>query len=82
MHKKARFADIRPHDLRHSFASHAVLQGVPLPVVSRLLGHKCPSMTLRYAHVGDRETEAAAERIGFAIAQALDGTGTVNSTIN
>ena len=31
-------------------------------------------MTLRYAHVGDRETEAAAERIGLAIARALDGS--------
>ena len=29
-------------------------------------------MTLRYAHVGDRETEAAAERIGVYIARALD----------
>ena len=28
-------------------------------------------MTLRYAHIGDRETEAAAERIGVAIARAL-----------
>ena len=60
------------HDICHTFASHAVLQGIPLPVVSRLLGHKHPSMTLRYAHVGDRETEAAAERIGTAIAQALE----------
>ena len=64
--------DVRIHDLRHTVASHAVLQGVPLPVVSRLLGHRQPSMTLRYAHVGDRETEAAAERIGVAVAQALD----------
>ena len=66
------------HDLCHSFASHAVLRGIPLPVVSRLLGHKRPSMTLRYAHVGDKETEAAAERIGAAIARALDG-GEVSS---
>ena len=71
--KEARIEDVRLHDLRHTFASHAVLQGVPLPVVSRLLGHKRPSMTLRYAHVGDRETEAAAERIGAAIAQAMGG---------
>ena len=82
MRKDAGIEDARIHDFRHRFASHAVLQGVPLPVVSRLLGHKCPSMTLRYAHVGDRETEAAAERIGFAIALALDGAGTVNSTTN
>ena len=71
--KEAGIEDVRLHDLRHTFASHAVLRGIPLPVVSRLLGHKQPSMTLRYAHVGDRETEAAAERIGAAIARALDG---------
>ena len=70
---EADLRDVRLHDLRHRFASHAVLQGVSLPVVSRLLGHKRPSMTLRYAHVGDRETEAAAERIGVAISRALDG---------
>ena len=71
--RQAGIEDVRLHDLRHTFASHAVLRGIPLPVVSRLLGHKQPSMTLRYAHVGDRETEEAAERIGAAIAQELDG---------
>ena len=75
--KEAGIEDVRLHDLRHSFASHAVLQGIPLPVVSRLLGHKHPSMTLRYTHVGDKETEAAAERIGATIAEALDGNGSV-----
>ena len=73
--REAGIEDVRIHDLRHTYASHAVLQGVPLPVVSRLLGHKHPSMTLRYAHVGDREIEAAAERIGAAIARELGGTG-------
>ena len=71
--RDAEIEDVRLHDLRHTFASHAVLQGIPLPVVSRLLGHKRPSMTLRYAHVGDCETEAAAERIGAAIEHALGG---------
>ncbi|MCY3788480.1 MAG: tyrosine-type recombinase/integrase [Gemmatimonadetes bacterium] len=71
--REAGIADVRLHDLRHTFASHAVLRGIPLPVVSRLLGHKQPSMTLRYAHVGDREVEAAAERIGAVIARTLDG---------
>ena len=70
---EAGIEDVRLHDLRPCFASHAVLQGIPLPVVSRLLGHRRPSMTLRYAHVGDREVEAAAERIGAVIARALDG---------
>ena len=76
--KEAGIEDVRIHDLRHTYASHAVLQGIPLPVVSRLLGHKHPSMTLRYAHVADREVEAAAERIGGAIAKTLGGSSTVS----
>ena len=69
--RQAGLEGVRLHDLRHTFASHAVMQGVPLPVVSRLLGHAHPRMTFRYAHVSDRETEAAAERIGVAIATML-----------
>ena len=69
--RQAGLEGVRLHDLRHTFASHAVMQGVPLPVVSRLLGHIHPRMTFRYAHVSDRETEAAAERVGVAIATML-----------
>ena len=75
--KKAGIEDVRLHDLRHTVASHAVMSGVPVPVVSRLLGHSNVRMTLRYAHLGDREIEAAAERVGQAIARRMnsqDGT--------
>ncbi|MCY3930231.1 MAG: tyrosine-type recombinase/integrase [Acidobacteria bacterium] len=70
--QQAGIQDVRLHDLRHTFASHAVIQGVPLPVVSRLLGHSQSRMTLRYAHVSDIEVEAAAERIGVGIAELLN----------
>ena len=63
--------DVRLHDLRHTVASQAVANGVPLPTVARMLGHTQPTMTLRYAHVGDREVEAAAERVGATIAAAI-----------
>ena len=60
------------HDLRHTFASQAVMSGVPVPVVSRMLGHSSVRMTLRYAHLGDRDIEEAAERVGQAIAALME----------
>ncbi len=70
---RADIEDVRLHDLRHNYASHAVMNGVPVPVVARLLGHANTAMTLRYAHVGDWDTEIAAERVGTAMAAALAG---------
>ena len=70
--RKAGIEDVRLHDLRHTHASHAVMKGVPVPVVSRLLGHSNLRMTLRYAHLGDREIEAAAERVGQSIGVLLE----------
>lgn len=69
MRRKADIKDVRIHDLRHSHTSHAVMDGVPVPVVSRLLGHSNVRMTLRYAHLADRDVEAAAERVGEAVAE-------------
>ena len=73
--READIEDVRLHDLRHTFATHAVLAGVPLPVVAHLLGHATSGMTLRYAHAGDREAKEAAERIGTAVADLLDLPG-------
>jgi integrase len=42
----------RYHDLRHGAASLLLSQGVPIPAVSTLLGHRDSSITLRvYAHM-------------------------------
>ncbi len=38
------------HDLRHTFATNLIQAGVDLYKVQRLLGHKSPTMTQRYAH--------------------------------
>ena len=70
--REACIEDVRLHDLRHTMASHAVMNGVPVPVVSRLLGHSNVQMTLRYAHLADRDIEATAERVGRAIGVLLD----------
>ena len=68
---EAGIEDVRLHTLRHTVASHAVMNGVPVPVVSRLLGHTTAQMTLRYAHLSDRNVEAAAERIGAEMARVM-----------
>ena len=73
--KQAGIEDVRLHDLRHTYASQAVMRGVPLPMVARLLGHSQVQMTLRYAHTHDKEVEAAAERIGKVITGICDSSG-------
>ena len=47
---KVALQDFHFHDLRHTFATRLVQAGVDLYKVQRLLGHKSPMMTQRYAH--------------------------------
>ena len=70
--REAEISDVRLHDLRHTVASQAVARGVALPTVARMLGHTDPTMTLRYAHVSDRDAEVAAERIGRLITNTME----------
>jgi integrase len=48
--KKAGIEDFRWHDLRHTFATRLIQAGVDFYKVQKLLGHKTPLMTQRYAH--------------------------------
>jgi integrase len=53
--------DVRLHDLRHSFASDALMSGVPLAVVGEFLGHKESRTTQRYAHLANHVVRQALE---------------------
>jgi len=57
--RKAGIADFRFHDLRHTFASHLVLNGINLKTVQYFPGHKDIRMTLRYAHLSGEHLQAA-----------------------
>ncbi len=63
--------DFRLHDLRHTFASHAAMSRESLPMIGKLLGHRCVKSTARYAHLDDAHLLEAAEEIGLAIERAM-----------
>jgi integrase len=64
---------VRIHDLRHSFASVAAGSGLSLPVIGRMLGHRVPSTTARYAHLADDPLREASEVTGSRIAAVMAG---------
>jgi integrase len=55
---------VRIHDLRHTYASHLVSNGVSLQLVGKLLGHTHAETTMRYAHVADEALRDATDRFG------------------
>ncbi len=50
------------HDLRHTFASHWVMNGGDLFKLQKLLGHKSVQMTMRYAHLAPHAFAADYDR--------------------
>ncbi|GGI29830.1 hypothetical protein GCM10010987_56420 [Bradyrhizobium guangdongense] len=59
--KRAEFRIIGWHTLRHTFASHLAIRGVPLPVIKELMGHASITTTMRYAHVAPSALRTAIE---------------------
>lgn len=49
--KRAKLADLHFHDLRHEAISRFFEQGLSVPEVALISGHRSPRMLLRYAHV-------------------------------
>ena len=76
MRAVACLADVRVHDLRHSFASVAVADGAALYTLGKVLGHKQARTTEIYAHLGDDPVRLVAEQTSRKIISALAG-GTV-----
>ena len=65
--KRAQLEPFGWHVLRHTFASHLVMTGVPLKAVQELLGHSTIEMTMRYAHLSPDVTREAVARLGMGL---------------
>jgi integrase len=61
--KRAGIENCRFHDLRHTFASHLVMNGCDLRTVQQLLGHKDIKMTMRYSHLSREHLNNAVENL-------------------
>lgn len=62
----ARLPDVTPHDLRHTYASWILQDGVSIEALSKLLGHSSVTVTERYSHLADTQWGA--------VRAALEGT--------
>ncbi|WP_278593726.1 tyrosine-type recombinase/integrase [Bilophila wadsworthia] len=69
LRRKLGLADVRIHDLRHTFASFLVNAGHSLYEAQKLLGHSDPRTTMRYAHLGQASLVAAAQTVSVCLAR-------------
>ena len=72
--RRCALPDLRIHDLRHSFASVAIWENVPLATIGALLGHSLPETTARYTHLADETIADAASRVSGRLAHAMGFT--------
>ena len=70
--KRAGLPKVRFHDLRHTFATVALQNGVDIKTVSGMLGHYSAGFTLdTYAHVTTQAQREAAKTMGSVLSSAL-----------
>lgn len=68
--EKAGIEDFHFHDLRHTFASRLVMEGVDISTVRELMGHKNINTTQKYSHLADDHKKAAVEKMNSLEARA------------
>lgn len=73
----ARIKNFRWHDLRHTFASRLAMTGSGVRTLQEALGHKSPSMAMRYTHLTSDFLQDAVDRLA---PQAEDPKGTDTPT--
>ena len=67
--KNSGIENFRWHDLRHTFASRAIMAGVTLRSLADLLGHSKVDMVFRYAHLSPQHLASSMELAGEEIGE-------------
>lgn len=72
--RRAGLADLRWHDLRHTWASWHVQRGTPLHALQELGGWECADMVRRYAHLAPGHLAQYANAVGTSASQSADSS--------
>lgn len=65
-------ANDHPHQLRHTLATQAINRGMSIEAIAAMLGHKSLDMTLVYAKIANRTSNADGKKAARAAAQLVD----------
>lgn len=72
--RRAGLADLRWHDLRHTWASWHVQRGTPLHALQELGGWECADMVRRYAHLAPGHLAQYANAVGTSASPSADSS--------
>ena len=71
MQKRAGVPQMRFHDLRHSFATLSLEQGMDIKTISHMLGHTDAGFTMNtYMHVTNNMQQTVADAMGNLITES------------
>jgi integrase len=69
-----------PHVMRHTAITRLVEEGVPLPTIQKISGHKTHAMVLRYTHVSGAHVADAMTKLERTVPEPVaadeNNTGT------
>lgn len=79
--EKAGMRPIRFHDLRHSFASHFMMNNGNIYDLKSLLGHSDISTTMRYAHLSPEHLKKQASLVSFDLASQSENAPELDNVV-